>query len=174
MKREIFFDLSTISTGYAIYEDQKYIRSGHIDLDRKMYPDGLKRAHEMLSLINSLLIAYPAQVIYVEKATFTAHRGQELTTYIHGGFRFLALTHMIDCFCESTPTHWRKVLGFDQSNQTKNDASKKAKIQSLNKASEIAGKTITDHNEADAICLGMSHYIEYNKKTERSTYEVHV
>lgn len=174
MNREIFFDLSTISTGYAIYEDQKYIRSGHIDLDRKDYPDGLKRAYEMLSLINGLLVAYPAKTIYVEGATFNSHRGQELTTYLHGGFRFLALTRSTDCITGATPMHWRKVLGFDQSKLPKNEASKRAKLLSAQKASEIAGKVIEDHNEADAICLGAAHYIEASQIEERQSYEAHL
>lgn len=70
----------------------------------------------------------------------------------------MAIQREVDLMERSTPSHWRKVLGFDQSKAANNTAS--AKQQSLQYASTIVGRQVTDDNEADAICLGAAHYLE--------------
>lgn len=158
MKKDIFFDLSTVATGYSVYEDGRYAASGVIRVDSRKETDGEKRAFHMLNLINALILSYRPDVLHAEKLPPLSHRGQEVSTYLHGGFKFLALSHSVDCETRSVPSHWRKVLGFDQTkgrNLTGN-----LKKQSIKYAGDIAGKEITDDNEADAICLGRAYFME--------------
>lgn len=162
MKTEIFFDLSTVASGYAVYKDEIYHSSGTIVLSSKAEPDGTKRTYQMLNLINSLLLAYRPTHIHIEALPHMSHVGHETLVYLHGGVKFLAMTHGIDYESRSFPSHWQKVLGFDRSEKQKKELSKKLKVQSKNYASTIAGKTITDDNEADAICLGIAYYSEFS------------
>ena len=118
----------------------------------------------MLCSINEIVMFYKPKTIYGEQAVVVSHKGQDVTNYLHGGFRFLAIANKVNCICDSTPTHWKKVLGFDQSKLEKGEASKRDKQNSLITASKISGKEILDHNEADAICLGFAHYIEQKER----------
>lgn len=121
----------------------------------------------MLNSIDALLIAYQPDCIIPEKLPPMSHRGQELSIYLHGGLKFLAIRREIDLTERSTPSHWRKVLGFDQSKGANSTAS--AKQQSLMYASTIAGRRIMDDNEADAICLGAAHCLEKEQLTDAAT-----
>lgn len=161
MKKDIFFDLSTVATGYSVYEDGRYATSGVIRIDSRKEPDTEKRAFHMLSLISALILSYQPNHIHAEKLPCLSHRGQEVSTYLHGGFKFLALFHSIDCETRNTPSHWRKVLGFDQTKGQ--NLTKHLKKQSMKYASGIAGKEITDDNEADAICIGSAYFMEDTK-----------
>lgn len=162
MKTEIFLDLSTVASGYAVYQDGIYHSSGTMALSPKKEPDGVKRTYQMLNLINSLLLAYQPNNIHIEALPYMTHIGHETLTYLHGGVKFLAMTHGIDFESRNFPSHWQKVLGFDRSEKQKRELSKILKVQSKNYASTIAGKTITDDNEADAICLGAAYYSEFS------------
>lgn len=162
---DIFFDLSTTATGYAVYQDGVYAASGTLFLDPKKERDTERRAFHMVRRMHELFLCYHPQFVHAERLPCLTHRGQEVSTYLHGGFKFLAMSHSVAYETKQTPSHWRKVLGF---NQTKGQTTKQLKEQSVRYACSITGKEITDDNEADAVCIGAAYFMEHN--TREGTY----
>ena len=157
MEKEIilFLDLSTQNTGYSVYHNGTYYTSGTLMEKGK---DGKLRSYNMLNAIELLIYNYRPSLIIAEKLPPMQHTGQETSIFLHGGMAFLALRNEITYRAVSTPSHWRKVLGFDQSKEE--NRTEKMKNQALDYASSLTGKQILDDNEADAICLGAAYYIE--------------
>ena len=65
----ISIDSSTNKTGFAIWEDGKFIRSGLIDLSSNK--DITKRLPEMMKQITALLSDEKADLVYVEEMNVT-------------------------------------------------------------------------------------------------------
>ena len=149
-------DISTKSTGYAIFEDQELIASGVIA------PKGevITRIEKIADEVNLLMLEYHPDVIYTEE---TEPAKQQLIdvyrklTFAHGAIA-IVLNHYHKELQYCTSSHWRKMVGI------KTGAGiKRAELKSLDiaKANELFNLKTKNDDLADAVLIGWSYILEH-------------
>lgn len=168
------FDISTSSTGYAIYKEQKsgtkYYESGFIAPQGDKFDD---RFHEMGTALIDLIWKYkPASIVYEQE-----FKGKGLTNLINvckvQGVVDYTARNFTDEINEIAISSWRSIMGFPGSKAIndyllelgKKDYEKASvaikrdyksaelKAIALEKAKVITKKDILVHDEADAVCI---------------------
>lgn len=155
-------DLSTKSSGWAVFEDGELMDHGCIT---SASTDLIKRIHIMTDAIEQLLNKYEIKTIIVEEVRPEGGYGVG-NTQTHRALMWLQasiafLVH--DKFNKTTidyiyPSSWRAAIGIKTGRGIKRTSLKEADIAFVE---ETFGITVND-DEADAICIGFAH----NKKTD--------
>lgn len=153
----ISIDSSSSKTGWALFEDAIYVKSGIINLDtsecKKKYKGNTdKRIEDMCLSIIDLLQEYQPDIIVIEKLNVGRNMVavRTLSKVIGVVYCYSILNN---CFYfEIQPSQWRSQLGM-QSAKRKRDEYKALAIQYVK---DNLGKDVKD-DEADSICAGISY-----------------
>lgn len=145
--KTISIDSSTNKTGYAVWVDGKFQRSGLIDVSK--IKDVNKRLPEMMKEITTLLSNEKADLVYVEEMNVT--RNAQVARFLvrlQGAIQYWAVING-KWFETIQPTKWRKYVDL-QSKSRKREDMKQAAIDYIKKNYDL---TVND-DEAEAICIG--------------------
>lgn len=153
----ISIDSSSSKTGWALFENAKYINSGIINLDtnecKKKYKNNSgQRIEDMCLSIINLLKKYRPDIIVIEKLNVGRNMVtvRALSKVIGAAYCYSILN---DCFYfEIQPSQWRSQLGM-QSSKRKRDEYKELSIKYVK---NILNKNVSD-DEADSICAGLGY-----------------
>lgn len=163
--RTISLDTSSSKSGWAYYENGKYINSGVIDLNtneckKKYKGNSEQRVKDMCLGLLELLGKSQPDIIVVEKLNVSRNiNATRILAKIIGCVYSYAITH--NCFYyEIQATQWRSQLDM-QSGRKRRDELKQLSIQYVK---DNLGKVVCD-DEADAICAGLG-YIKMMIKSE--------
>lgn len=145
----ISIDSSTNKTGFAIWEDGKFIRSGLIDLSSNK--DITKRLPEMMKQITTLLSDEKADLVYVEEMNVT--RNAQVARFL------VRLQGAIQYWCAINgkwfetiqPTKWRKAIDLKGKSRKREDM-KQAAIDHVDTEFGLQA----NDDEAEAICIGQA------------------
>lgn len=145
----ISIDSSTNKTGFAIWEDGKFIRSGLIDLSSNK--DITKRLPEMMKQITTLLSDEKADLVYVEEMNVT--RNAQVARFL------VRLQGAIQYWCAINgkwfetiqPTKWRKAIDLKGKSRKREDM-KQAAIDHVDTEFDLQ----VNDDEAEAICIGQA------------------
>lgn len=147
--RILSFDQSTLSTGWAVFDDGKYREHGIIDLHQTK-PD--IRFDKMCQLIcKKIDDVNPKLVVIEDVVLMKSPQTMKLLARLQG---------IILGYCQANklpvtiyfPTAWRKILGFKQA-KTPREELKRQAIELIYQTYGIS----TTSDEADAICIAMAH-----------------
>lgn len=149
--RIISLDQSTRCTGYAVFEDGKYIESGVVDMNKsKLETD--KRSFEMAKEIWKIIKKYNPQEIVIENVQ---QQSSPSTVII-----LARLAGMIIGYAEAhnihvhilLPSQWRKALGYSQGAKVKRQ---ELKQQSIDYVKKNLGLDLSE-DECEAIAEGIA------------------
>lgn len=151
MMRVMSFDQSTRVSGYAVFDDGKYIRSGVIDMSKsKLETD--KRSFEMAKRLWKLLQEYKPQVLIIEDTQQQNNVKTVITlARLQGMIIGYAEAHGIKVHI-LLPTQWRKALGYSQGAKVKRQ---ELKQQSIDFVKTNSGLSLSE-DECEAICEGIA------------------
>ena len=155
-------DLSTKSSGWAVFEDGELMDHGCIT---SASTDLIKRIHIMTDAIDKLLEQYTINTIIVEEVRPEGGYGVgNLQTHRALMWLQAAIAFLVhDKYSKTTidyiyPSSWRAAIGIKTGRGIKRTSLKEADIAFVE---ETFGITVND-DEADAICIGFAH----NKKSD--------
>ena len=152
-------DLSTKSSGWAIYQDKELIDHGCITASSN---DLIKRIYKMIDSIEEILNKYTIDKIIVEEVRpdiggYGAGNQQthkalmwlqaSLAFKIHDNFSNIEIEYIY-------PSSWRAVLGIKNGRGIKRTTVKEADIAFVKENFNIE----VNDDEADAICIGYAHF----------------
>lgn len=161
MIKVLAFDTSTTSTGWAVFEDAEFARSGCIDLRRSKYSaeDRIKvMCHEIIDILKK----EKPNIIVVEKISVNRNLDtiRKLSRIIDVCFFYTLLLGNVR-FHEYSPAQWRSALGMQRKH-----ASRQIYKTLATKYADKHFKDGVTEDEGDAICIGaayVSEYISMNK-----------
>ena len=161
MKVVIALDESTVSTGYAIFKDNKLIDYGAITQKSK---NVLERVNNIINEIEKLIDKYNPNDMVIEniQITMSAPTAKALM-----GLQFMIemLSYQKNIKCTSIrTTHWRKVLGLSNSSRVKKEDKKREAMEYVKNKYNI-NEGINDIT--DAICIGEC-FIKENENENRN------
>ena len=150
-------DTSSSKTGWAMFENSKYKKSGIINFDtneckKKYKGNPEQRLEDMCLAIINLLREYKPDIIVIEK--------------LNVGRNMIAVRHLAkvigvvycysilnDCFYyEIQTTQWRSQIGIQSKNRKRDDYKRLA----IEYVKNTLGIDVTD-DEADSICAGIGY-----------------
>lgn len=155
--RLVSLDQSTRCSGYAYFEDGKYIESGIVDMSKsKLETD--KRSFEMAKELWKIIKKYKPDELVLENVQ---QQSNPATMII-----LARLAGMIIGYAEAhnvhvhilLPSQWRKALGYSQGAKVKRQ---ELKQQSIDYVKENFGFNATE-DEAEAICEGIAAHKIFN------------
>ena len=155
--RVLSFDQSTRVSGWAYFEDGKYVESGVIDMSKsKLETD--KRSFEMAKEIWKIIKKYKPQKLVVENVQ---QQSSPSTVII-----LARLAGMIIGYAEAhnvhvhilLPSQWRKALGYSQGAKVKRQ---ELKQQSIDYVKNNFGLDLSE-DECEAICINKAAHKIYN------------
>ena len=155
-------DLSTKSSGWAVFEDGELMDHGCIT---SASTDLIKRIHIMTDAIDKILEQYAINTIVVEEVrpeggygvgNLQTHRAlmwlqAAIAFLVHDKYSKITIDYIY-------PSSWRAAIGIKTGRGIKRTSLKEADITFVE---ETFGITVND-DEADAICIGFAH----NKKAD--------
>lgn len=157
MTKLISIDSSSTKTGFAIFENAIYQRSGVIDLDtssdkKKYKGNSDKRIEDMCLAIIKLLKEEQPNIIVIEKLNV----GRNMVS-VRALSKIIGVIYcysiLNSCFYfEMQASQWRGQLGMQSAKRKREEY----KALSVAYAKEFTKKDITD-DEADSICIGLSY-----------------
>lgn len=159
--RVLAFDQSTLITGWAVFDDGKYVRHGMIDLHK--HKDGITRFTEMCLSIRDVIQKYQPDQVVVEDVMYMKS-AQALIVLARLQGVILGYCHILQIpVTIYLPTQWRKVLGFKQGRVTRENLKQQA-IDLIRETYNLSVET----DEADALCIALAHLkiLEDNKNVE--------
>ena len=150
-------DTSSSKTGWAMFENAKYKKSGVINFDtneckKKYKGNSEQRLEDMCLAIINLLKEYNPDIIVIEKLNV----GRNMVAVRHLA-KVIGVVYcysiLNDCFYyEIQPSQWRSQIGIQS---TKKDR-KQLKQEAIEYVKNILGIDVTD-DEADSICAGIAY-----------------
>ena len=154
-------DISTTSTGYAIFKEKELISSGIIA------PTGnaITRIEKIAEKINELMLEYNPDIIYAEepepafvKNNIDVYRK---LTFAHGAIA-IVLNHYSKEMKLCSSSHWRKQVGIKTGRGIT-----RAQLKPLDiaKANELFNLNTKNDDLADAVLIGWSYIVEHNTAT---------
>lgn len=149
--RVVSFDQSTRCSGYAVFEDGKYVTSGVIDMNKSQLETD-KRSFEMAKEIWKVIKKYNPQELVIENVQ---QQSSPSTVIV-----LARLAGMIIGYAEAhnvhvhilLPSQWRKALGYSQGAKVKRQELKK---QSINYVKNNLGLDLSE-DECEAIAEGIA------------------
>ena len=150
----IGLDTSSTASGFAIYQNGFYIRSGTVNL-RKAKMDDEARIKTMVLSLLQILNQYQPQTIVIEMTVVPRNaKTQRLLSEVVGAMRGWAYLHQTE-FVEYRPSVWRKLIcGESKIPKTRDEC----KAWSVAMVSQW--KKDIDDNEADAVLIGAARFQE--------------
>ena len=150
-------DLSTKSSGWAIYQDSKLIDSGYITATSTNVYNRIQKITSELELI---VKKYNPTKVYSEQPE-PASVGNNMDvyrklTFMHGDVCIM-LNHYQLRMELCTSSHWRSLVGIKTGRGIKRDS---LKPKDIAKVKQIFNKTCND-DQADAILIGLA-YVKQN------------
>ena len=150
-------DISTTSTGYAIFKEKELILSGIIA------PTGnvITRIEKIAEKVNELMLEYNPDIIYAEepepafvKNNIDVYRK---LTFAHGAIA-IVLNHYSKEMKLCSSSHWRKQVGIKTGRGIT-----RAQLKPLDiaKANELFNLNTKNDDLADAVLIGWSYIVEY-------------
>lgn len=159
MQRILAFDIATRKTGWALFVNGKYKKSGVLEAKgsyaKDRFPDLATQIAKLIQ--NSKPTEVGIEAAFVQKNPSSV----EYLLKLQGVAEYEALK-LGASVCSWVTTKWRSLLGFPNALHTKEPIDYKQ--LSMEKASLIAKKVPQDDNEADAICIGAAHVASLQKK----------
>ena len=150
MTKLLSIDSSTSATGYAVFINGKYTRSGCIDL--KKTRDINQRFPEMIERIQYLLNSEDPDIVVVEEMVVTRNaQAARNLTMILGAIYGKCLENEIH-YCSMRPTVWRKYIDTGAKPRKREEL----KEWSKQKAKEIFGLDDISDDVSDAILIGQA------------------
>ena len=152
-------DISTTSTGYAVFKEQQLIDYGIIA------PTGgvITRIEKIAEKVNDLMLKYHPTIVYAEepepafvKNNIDVYRK---LTFAHGAIA-IVLNHYQQEMKLCSSSHWRKQVGIKTGRGIT-----RAQLKPLDiaKANEIFKLNTNNDDIADAVLLGWSYILEHNQ-----------
>lgn len=146
--RILSFDQSTRCSGYAFFEDAKYMQSGIIDM-RKSKLETEERSFMMAKEIWKIINKYKPQFIILEGVQQQSNPSTMIIlARLAGMIIGYAEAHNVHTYI-LLPSQWRKVLGYSQGAKVKRQ---ELKQQSINHVKEMYGLELSE-DECEAICI---------------------
>lgn len=140
-------DQSTRITGYAVFEDGKYVKSGVIDLHKIKETD--ERSKQMSVEICKIIENNKPDVTIIEEVQQQSNTATVIKlARIQGVAIGFCAAHNIDLHI-LRPTEWRSALGYKQGPKVKREALKQ---QSLDFIKKNFGLELIE-DEAEAVCI---------------------
>ena len=150
-------DISTTSTGYAIFREKELILSGTIA------PTGnaITRIEKIAEKVNELMLKYNPDIIYAEepepafvKNNIDVYRK---LTFAHGAIA-IVLNHYSKEMQLCAANHWRKQVGIKTG-----PGIRRAQLKPLDiaKANELFNLNTKNDDLADAVLIGWSYIVEH-------------
>ena len=155
--KSLSLDTASVRTGWALYIDGKYDKSGIINLSN--IKDVNVRIKEMVINIQRLINTYKPDHVVVEDIVVERnwHTFKVLATII-GGVYGLCISNDINYSCIS-PSGWRNIIDSNKKPRKKDELKK----WDIEKAKLIVNKDFGD-DEADAILIGKAYCKILNEK----------
>lgn len=151
-------DLSTKSSGWAIFDDEKLIDHGCITASST---DLINRIHKMTDSLIEILQKYEIDKIIVEEVRPEGGYGvgnqktHKALMWLQAAVAFLIHDHYSSIEIEYIyPSSWRANLGIKNGRGIKRQTLKEADIEYVQNKYNI----LVNDDEADAICIGLSQY----------------
>ena len=154
-------DSSTTSTGWAIYVDGKYMRSGCINL--KQMKNSKNRLPEMIRQIYNLIDCENPDIIVAEEMVVSRNaQAARMLTMILGAICGYCVRAEIDDYSEEPqgpdfytlrPTEWRKLVDPGKKPRKQEELKKWSK----KKVAEIFGVNDVNDDVSDAILVGYAY-----------------
>lgn len=150
-------DISTTSTGFAVFSDKKLIDKGIIA------PAGnvITRIEKIADKVNELMLEYHPDIIYAEepepafvKNNIDVYRK---LTFAHGAIA-IVLNHYGKDMKLCTSSHWRKQVGIKTGRGITRAQLKPIDIA---KANELFNLDTKNDDIADAVLIGWSYILEF-------------
>ena len=156
MIKLVSLDTSTTMSGWAVYENGEYVKSGLIDLHRSR-KDAAERIDIMCREILKILTKEKPDIIAVEQLNVSRNLKtvRELSRVIDICY-FYALLAGNCRFQEMSPSEWRGGLGI----KAKYGERQKYKTLAKNYARSCFKQDVNE-DEAEAICIGASYVSQY-------------
>ncbi len=147
--RLISFDQASITSGYAIFEDGKYIDSGVITKSNKI--PIIDRVPQMAAAICAKIKESGADVVCIEGVQTQSNQKTVIDlARLQGGIMMWCNIKKIPLHM-LTPTEWRKILGYKMGPKVPRT---ELKQQSLDYVKEHFGLDNISEDRAEAICIG--------------------
>ena len=157
MSTLLALDISTTSTGYAIFKEKELILSGTIA------PTGnaITRIEKIAEKVNELMLEYNPDIIYAEepepafvKNNIDVYRK---LTFAHGAIA-IVLNHYSKEMQLCSSSHWRKQVGIKTGRGIT-----RAQLKPLDvaKANELFNLNTKNDDLADAVLIGWSYIVEH-------------
>lgn len=156
MIKILSLDTSTRATGWAVFNNEHYKKSGCINLKNSRKPPE-DRIAEMCKIVIDFILKEKPDIVVVEKLSVSRNfkTVRELCRVLDACY-FYCLSN--DCsFYEVSPSEWRKSLGM----QRKQGDRTSYKQMAMEYASEEFTRKDMFEDEADAICLGAAFINDY-------------
>lgn len=145
------FDQSTRVSGWAYFEDGKYICSGVIDMNRSQLETD-KRSFAMAKEIWKIIKKYNPHEIVIENVQQQSSPSTVIVlARLAGMIIGYAEAHNINVHI-LLPSQWRKALGYSQGAKVKRQ---ELKQQSINYVNNNFGLNLSE-DECEAICEGVA------------------
>lgn len=152
----VSFDQSTRRSGYAVFEDGKYIESGVIDMKNSELETD-RRSFEMAKEIWKIIKKYrPNEIIIENIQQQSSPKTVIILARLAGMIIGYAEAHNIHVNILS-PSEWRSALKFKQGSGVKR---KELKEQSINYVKDKYGLDVSE-DECEAICINDAARIKY-------------
>ena len=153
-------DISTTSTGYAIFQNSKLIAYGVIAPSNK---NVLTRIEKIADEVNLLMLEYQPDIIYAEepepafvKNNIDVYRK---LTFAHGAIA-IVLNHYSKEMKLCSSSHWRKQVGIKTG---RGIARAQLKPLDIAKANELFNLNTKIDDLADAVLIGQAYINEFDK-----------
>ena len=150
------FDQSTRCSGYAYYEDSKYIESGVIDMSKSKLETSA-RSFEMAKELWRVIKKYKPEILFIEDVQQQSNaKTMIVLARLAGMVIGYAEAHKVQVHI-ITPSQWRAQLNFKQGSGVKRP---ELKQQSIDYVKNKYGVDLPE-DEAEAIALGDGAHIKY-------------
>lgn len=152
----VSMDQSTRCSGYAVFENNRYIESGVIDMNKsKLETD--KRSFEMAKELWKIIRKYKPEVLFLEDVQQqSSAKTMIVLARLAGMILGYAEAHDVEVHVIPS-SQWRSMLGFKLGAGVKRQ---ELKQQSIDYVKETYGIEVPE-DEAEAIALGAGAYKKY-------------
>ncbi len=145
----VSIDASTTCSGWAVFNDGKYVDSGFIDLHKDKNQE--HRVYEMTTQLGYVISANEPDVVFIEDTMMSSNAATlKLLASLGGAIKFFCYSNNYE-FESVMPSVWRAILGI-QSARTKRA---ELKNKALNLVNEQLG-LLLEEDQAEACALGLA------------------
>lgn len=143
-------DASSTQSGWSVFEDGKYVKSGYINLKKEK--DANRRIFEMAKQISELISHYNPDKIILEDTMLSSNTSTlKMLSNLAGAIKFYCYLH--DFELETIyPSAWRKLCGIQEGRAKRNEL----KARALNLIQEQLGLDFLIEDEAEACAINLA------------------